>query len=124
MEARSLIIASKSERPILRRQFKDLTSFLTRMIALTAAAGKIYPMTISFDSSPVPMLPLTVNGITIQGTAEAPHIQIDKILEFALRHGIKPIIQTWPMTRDGVEEAMEALRAGKTRYRGVLVAQQ
>ena len=46
-----------------------------------------------------------------------------RMLDFAARHGVRPVVQTYPMTRNGIEEALEALREGKVRYRGVLVAQ-
>jgi len=44
------------------------------------------------------------------------------MLAFAAKHGIKPQIERFPMTHDGVTEAMQKLREGKMRYRGVLVA--
>jgi len=95
----------------------------SRVLSLTAAGGKIYALTISFDASSVPMLPLLVNGISIQGSAGAPRAQIRKMLDFAVFHGIKPTIMTWPLNTQGVEDAMRTLREGKMRYRGVLVAE-
>jgi len=43
------------------------------------------------------------------------------MLKFAATHNIKPQIETFPMTQAGVTEAMQKLRDGKMRYRGVLV---
>jgi D-arabinose 1-dehydrogenase-like Zn-dependent alcohol dehydrogenase len=94
-----------------------------RIIPLTAAGGKIYALTVSFDTSSVLMLPLLVNGISIQGLAGAPRAQIRKMLDFVVFHGIKPTIMTWPLNTQGVEDAMRTLREGKMRYRGVLVAE-
>lgn len=94
-----------------------------RIIQLTATAGKIYALTVSFDAPGVPMLPLLVRGISIQGSAGAPRAQIQNMLEFAVLHGIKPTVMTWPLNTKGVEEAMQTLREGKMRYRGVLVAE-
>ncbi|KAL7931552.1 GroES-like protein [Trichoderma chlorosporum] len=93
-----------------------------RMIQLTAVAGKIYNLTVSFDSSAVPMLPMLVRGISIQGSAGAPRAEIRRMLEFAVQHDIKPTIMTWPLNTQGVEDAMKTLREGNMRYRGVLVA--
>jgi D-arabinose 1-dehydrogenase-like Zn-dependent alcohol dehydrogenase len=45
------------------------------------------------------------------------------MLEFADFHGIKPVIETFPMTGQGIEEALQKLDEGKIRYRGVLVAE-
>jgi alcohol dehydrogenase (NADP+) len=41
-------------------------------------------------------------------------------LIFAAKHGIKPWIQEFPMTADGLTKALEALDAGKIKYRAVL----
>jgi len=40
------------------------------------------------------------------------------MLEFAARHNIEPITETYPMSK--VNDAMEKLRSGKPRYRLVL----
>ncbi|KAL7809534.1 AdhP, Zn-dependent alcohol dehydrogenase [Trichoderma gracile] len=95
----------------------------SRIIELTASTGKIYNLTVSFDSSSVPMLPVLVKGISIQGSAGAPRAEIRKMLDFAVQHGIKPAIMKWPLNTQGVEDAMKTLREGKMRYRGVLVTE-
>ena len=43
---------------------------------------------------------------------------IARMLDFAVRHDIKPIIETFPMEK--VNDAMDHLRRGKARYRIVL----
>jgi len=43
---------------------------------------------------------------------------IHRMLEFATRHDIKPVIETFPM--DQVNDAMAHLRRGEARYRIVL----
>ena len=40
------------------------------------------------------------------------------MLEFAARHHIEPMVETYPM--DKVNDAMEKLRSGECRYRLVL----
>jgi hypothetical protein len=45
--------------------------------------------------------------------------EIDDMLEFSARHSVAPITETFPMSQ--VNEALEHLRAGKARYRIVLV---
>jgi D-arabinose 1-dehydrogenase-like Zn-dependent alcohol dehydrogenase len=61
--------------------------------------------------------------LTIQGSLAAPRQVHREMLEFAARHNIRPIIEQFPMTVDGINEAMERLGSGKMRYRGVLIAQ-
>jgi len=42
------------------------------------------------------------------------------MLEFAARHKISCIVEKFPMTLDGVNQAVNRLRDGKMRYRGVI----
>jgi alcohol dehydrogenase (NADP+) len=44
-------------------------------------------------------------------------------LNFAARHGIKPWIEEFPMSADGLTRALTALGSGKMRYRAVLSAE-
>ncbi|KAF7357750.1 NAD(P)-dependent alcohol dehydrogenase protein [Mycena venus] len=84
--------------------------------------SSIYPLTISFSDLVIPNLPVVVTGITIQGSAVAGRSVHKKMLDFAARNKVKPIVEKFPMTKTGVEEGMKRLREGKMRYRGVLVA--
>jgi D-arabinose 1-dehydrogenase-like Zn-dependent alcohol dehydrogenase len=95
---------------------------ILRYLPIMAAGGTLYPLTISFDSPPIPMLPLVVGGLRLQGSAGAPRAQIRKMLQFASEHQIKPMIMTFELNKEGVELGMKTLREGKMRYRGVLVA--
>ncbi|KAJ7071994.1 putative NADP-dependent alcohol dehydrogenase C 2 [Mycena amicta] len=102
------------------------TSFLTDwkpFVQIMKNEGSIYPITISGDDLVVPILPIVLAGIRIQGTVIASRAVTLRMLDFAARNGIAPIIETFPMTKAGVEEGMQKLRDGKMRYRGVLVAQ-
>jgi D-arabinose 1-dehydrogenase-like Zn-dependent alcohol dehydrogenase len=49
---------------------------------------------------------------------------IRAMLAFAAKHGVKPQIERFPLSQQGATEAMQKLRDGKMRYRGVLVAGQ
>ncbi|KAJ6521936.1 putative NADP-dependent alcohol dehydrogenase C 2 [Mycena vulgaris] len=85
--------------------------------------GSIYPLTVSLDGKfDIPTFPILVKGINIQGSAVAARSVHKRMLDFAARNGIKPMIERFPMTKSGVEEGMAKLRNGKMRYRGVLVA--
>ncbi|KAJ7745463.1 chaperonin 10-like protein [Mycena maculata] len=84
--------------------------------------GTIYPLTVSFGNLDIPVFPVLVKGMNIQGTAVAARSVHNRMLDFAARHGVQPVIERFPMTKSGVEEGMAKLRDGKMRYRGVLVA--
>lgn len=66
-------------------------------------------------------VPLILNGWTVQGSVVASRHVHKKMLEFAALHKIAPIVERFPMTAKGIEEAMGKLENGSMRYRGVLI---
>ncbi|KAF7376455.1 NAD(P)-dependent alcohol dehydrogenase protein [Mycena sanguinolenta] len=101
------------------------TSFLPDwkpFIGVMKPKGTIYPLTISSSDLVVPILPIVLAGIKIQGTTVACRSVHKRMLDFAARNHVTPVIEQFPMTRSGVEEGMARLREGKIRYRAVLVA--
>ena len=73
------------------------------------------------DKFVIPYMPLIMQGLRVQGSLVAVRYVHRKMLEFAAHHAIKPIIQTFPMTEQGIEKAFDTLDKGDMRYRGVLV---
>ncbi|KAJ7282877.1 chaperonin 10-like protein [Mycena rebaudengoi] len=86
--------------------------------------GAIYPLTVSSGNLDIPITPIVASGLSIQGSSVASRSVHKKMLQFAARHKIRPIIERFPLTKSGVEQGMAKLRDGKMRYRGVLVAEQ
>jgi D-arabinose 1-dehydrogenase-like Zn-dependent alcohol dehydrogenase len=93
-------------------------------MSVMAKLGKIYPLTISFDAPGVPLLPLVTGGLSIVGSAGCYRYEMQTMMDFAARHGVRPQTQIWPMTQQGVTDAMKALADGKMRYRGVVEVQK
>ncbi|KAJ9614519.1 hypothetical protein H2200_002656 [Cladophialophora chaetospira] len=91
-------------------------------LPIMAPSGTIYPLTVSNDDLKVPYMGILLNGLKIQGSLVAAREIHREMLEFAAIHNIKPIVQTFPLTQDGVIDAFQRLEDGKMRYRGVLVA--
>ncbi|KAJ5992378.1 Polyketide synthase enoylreductase [Penicillium sp. IBT 35674x] len=91
------------------------------LIPLMDIHGSIYPLTVDFAPSPVPLLYMNVKGIRIQGSLVASRQSLRSLVQFAADKKIVPTSMQFPLTQEGVEEAMETLRQGKMRYRGVLV---
>jgi len=89
-----------------------------------AKGGKLYPLTITFDAPPVPMLPMVIAGLSIVGSAGAYRQETRDMLDFVARNKVRVQTQTWPMTQKGITEAMSTLREGKMRYRGVVVVKK
>ncbi|KAJ7497665.1 chaperonin 10-like protein [Mycena latifolia] len=63
--------------------------------------------------------PLTASPSRARPSRRSVH---KRMLDFAARHHIEPVIERFPLTKSGVEEGMTRLREGKMRYRAVLVA--
>ncbi len=74
----------------------------------------------------IPPKPLTVttwnllNERAIVGGQPGSIAQTRQMLDFAARHGIRPIVETFPMSE--INAAVERTRSGKARFRAVLVA--
>ena len=66
----------------------------------------------------IPAFSLIMGQKSIGGSPLGNPATITKMLEFAVRHKIEPMIETFPMSR--VNDAMEKLRTGKPRFRLVL----
>ncbi|KAK2809934.1 hypothetical protein FQN50_003348 [Emmonsiellopsis sp. PD_5] len=91
------------------------------LIPLMAARGTIFPLTVEDKPNSVPLLPMLLGGIRIQGTFIFSRHRMHQLLEFCAAKNIKPTTMEFPMTVDGTEEALQKLRTGKIRYRAVLV---
>ncbi|KAJ7616116.1 putative NADP-dependent alcohol dehydrogenase C 2 [Roridomyces roridus] len=98
----------------------DWTPYLT----VVKPRGKIFLLTVSLDNVVLPNFPLIASGLTIQASMVACRTVHERMLEFAVRNKVEPIIERFPMTREGVQKAMDNLKGGQLRYRAVLVAEQ
>lgn len=93
------------------------------ILPIMAAGGTIYPLSVDEGNFSIPYMPLLLNGITVQGCVVASRYVHQRMLDFAALHGIAPIVEKFPLSEKGIEEAMEKLESGKMRFRGVLVPQ-
>ncbi|TVY81785.1 alcohol dehydrogenase [Lachnellula suecica] len=94
-----------------------------QFLPIMAPGGAIYPLTVSNDDLSIPYMPIIVGELKIQGSLVAARQVHRDMLAFAAHHQIKPIIEQFPMTCEGIEESMQKLDDGKMRYRAVLIAQ-
>jgi D-arabinose 1-dehydrogenase-like Zn-dependent alcohol dehydrogenase len=67
---------------------------------------------------------LFFNGYEIHTTLVANRKTHDDMLDFAARHGVKPTIQLFEHSAEGITEAFEKLQQNKVRYRAVMAAKQ
>ncbi|KAK1236461.1 hypothetical protein PQX77_000297 [Marasmius sp. AFHP31] len=82
--------------------------------------AKIFPLTVDFGNLQTAYGPTIFRGMQIIGSKIAGRYAQTKMLEFAARNKVTPIIEVFPMTEEGANEAVQRLQAGKVRYRAVL----
>ncbi|KAI9150691.1 alcohol dehydrogenase [Paramyrothecium foliicola] len=93
------------------------------LLPLLSPRAKIYPLSVSSGNFVIPYMPLIAKGITVQGSLVATRAVHREMLAFAAAHKVKPVVQTFPMTEEGIKEALDRLDQGKITYRAVLLAQ-
>lgn len=94
-----------------------------QLTSIMTPGSIIHPLSISGGNFTFPYGFLVEQGITVQGSVVAPR-QIHKdMLTFSARNGIKPVIQQFPMTEEGIQEAIDKLEKGEVHFRAVLKPQ-
>ncbi|EEA27173.1 hypothetical protein TMatcc_004550 [Talaromyces marneffei ATCC 18224] len=93
------------------------------IIPLMAPSSRIYPLTVSGDNLSIPAIGLILNGISVVGSMVATRATQRRMLEFASFHNITPVIETFPMTEEGIKESLEKLENGDVHFRAVLIPQ-
>ncbi|KAK3636332.1 hypothetical protein LTR56_014288 [Elasticomyces elasticus] len=94
---------------------------LEQLLPLLARRATIVLMTIQREPLSIPYMPFVLPGHKLIASTEASRENHTKMLDFAGRHQIKPWVEEFPMTTEGITEAFERLETRKMRYRGVLV---
>ena len=94
-----------------------------QFLPIMAPGGTIFPLTVSSSDFTIPYMPVLLGELKIQGSLVAARQVQRDMLAFAAHHQIKPVIEQFPMTQQGITDCMERLESGKMRYRGVLAVQ-
>lgn len=88
---------------------------------LMAPRGSVHLLTVARgEDLVIPSKPLIGSGLRVFGSLAAPRAVVLRMLEFAARHRVKPRVQKFPLTAEGIGIAMKKLGDGSMRYRGVL----
>lgn len=90
------------------------------MFKLLAIDGSVVVVGLPAGNPPlsVPLNDLVFNQKRLEGSLVAGRADVNEMLELAVAKGIKPMVETWPLSK--VNEAMDYLLSGKARYRVVL----
>ncbi|KAK0552038.1 hypothetical protein OC846_002477 [Tilletia horrida] len=91
---------------------------------VVAQRGQIIPLTVSSDPFTIPHMTMIGNSLRVQGSYVARRAVHRRMLDFFGSHPkARPMIETLPMTLDGLNEASKRLEKGDVRYRFVLESQ-
>jgi D-arabinose 1-dehydrogenase-like Zn-dependent alcohol dehydrogenase len=85
----------------------------------------VFPLQIPSDMASklsVPHMPFLVKSINVFYSTYGRHDAYNKLLAFAALHNIKPVSEKFSLTGEGIEDALDKLKKGIMRYRGVLLA--
>ncbi|PGH17996.1 hypothetical protein AJ80_04617 [Polytolypa hystricis UAMH7299] len=127
-----IAMKGKTAKDILEDDFWPITRLLVTssaqpawdvIVPLLAPRAQIHPLSVSLSNLEFPYMPLLAGRISIHGALVATRAVHRQMLAFAALHGIKPVVETYPMTEEGIKEAIERLEQGKVQYRAVLVPQ-
>lgn len=93
--------------------------------SVLAPRASVFPlMATDMDTKlAVPHMQFLLSGWKLIGSTTSPRIVYRRMLEFAALHGIRPTIERFPLTKQGVEHSLRRLDEGTMRYRGVLYAE-
>lgn len=80
--------------------------------------GRLHFVGAIMEPISVDLFPLLTGQISISGSPVGSPGNIAKMLEFAVRHNIKPVIEKYRF--DNINDAIARLRSGQTHYRIVL----
>lgn len=93
-------------------------------VPVLAARASVFPMQIPHDMSEplsVPHVPFLEKSLNVIYSTAGRWDAMNKMLAFAVLHGIRPVTERFEMSVEGIETAIGKLEDGSIRYRGVLV---
>ncbi len=87
-------------------------------VATLRPKGRLHIVGATLDPLDLGVFPMIMGQRSVSGSPVGSPANIARMLEFAARHNIRPVIESYRF--DQVNEAMERLRSGHARYRIVL----
>ncbi|KAJ6782234.1 hypothetical protein PWT90_08862 [Aphanocladium album] len=91
------------------------------IMPMMAMRSVIMPLTVGGRDLVVPYSPVLLRGVVIQSALVATRAVHQEMLAFAAHHGVKPVIEKFPLDEHGAREAMDRLEKGQVHFRAVLV---
>jgi uncharacterized zinc-type alcohol dehydrogenase-like protein len=82
--------------------------------------GRLHILGVILDPMPIPAVELIFGQKSVSGSPTGGPVSLAIMLDFAARHNIVPQVEHFPMSK--INDALNHLAAGKSRYRIVLDA--
>lgn len=92
----------------------------SKILPLLDRMASIVLMSIQGEPLTMPYMPFILPGHRLISSTEASKRNHVDMLEFVARNRIKPWVEVFPMSADGLQMAFDKLESGNMRYRGVL----
>lgn len=93
---------------------------LKTFLPLLARRATIVLMTIQMESIEIPYMDFVLPGHRLIASTEASRENHVRMLNFAARKNIRPWVEEFEMSENGLQEAFGKLEGGGMRFRGVL----
>ncbi|MGB9458447.1 MAG: NAD(P)-dependent alcohol dehydrogenase [Bryobacteraceae bacterium] len=87
-------------------------------IGTLAPKGRLHVVGVAPNPLPVSAFALLVGQHSVSGSPSGSPAAVARMLDFAARHGVAPVVEEFPMSQ--ANQALAHLAAGKARYRIVL----
>jgi D-arabinose 1-dehydrogenase-like Zn-dependent alcohol dehydrogenase len=89
-------------------------------IGIMAPYGTVYALTVHFGDMKYPFMPALHKDLAFRISTGASTTIYNQMFEFAVLHNIKPKIETFPLTLEGLAEAQHKMLKGQVRYKAVM----
>lgn len=89
-------------------------------IGVMAPYGTIYPLTVSLGNISYPCIPALQKDLAFRISTGASRTIFYQMFDFAVLHGVKPYIEKFPLTLEGLQEAQSKMEKGSVRYKAVM----
>ena len=93
---------------------------ITPLVQGLAAGGKLLNLA-PVGGVEIDTVSLVLKGASVNGWPSGHALDSEEALRFSMTHGVKCMVEKYPL--DKVQEAVDSLKAGKPRFRNVLVMQ-
>ncbi|RDW61682.1 hypothetical protein BP5796_11574 [Coleophoma crateriformis] len=103
-------------------KYPDWSRFLVKTVL--ARTGTVIPLSEPSGAMNLPASKMFFEGYNIHSNLVASRGVHDDMLKFAAHHKIRPVIEKFRLSEDGLDKAVEKLKAGSVRYRAVLVREE